>query len=80
MELDNKCKKVQKLSNDPCVTRGTFVKCLKFYRKTRKQIMRSFEKYLALTLDNMFNNNPKEYWSLVEKLKMIKIMPKSSPV
>ena len=67
-ELDLQCKKFQENYNNPYI-RGNFFKCLKIYRKTRKEEMRTYRKDLINKLDTLYSNNPKEYWELVEKLK-----------
>ena len=67
-ELDYKCKKFQKEPSNP-FARSSFFKFLKFYRKIRKSTMKKYRKELLDQLDNLYNNNPKEYWKLVDKLK-----------
>ena len=66
--LDHKCILFQKHSSDPIV-RGSFFKCLKLYRKTTKYKAREFKNELIKKLEDLHDQNPKEYWKLVEQLQ-----------
>ena len=59
------------LSNDPfnTVLRNSFFKLYRLYNKTRKYKMKSFKKDIIKKLDNLHNNDPKQYWALVNSLK-----------
>ena len=67
-QLDEKAKLFQKFSKDPYV-RGAYFSALKFYRKARKNRYREFKQSIIERLDSLYENNPKAYWSLLDKLK-----------
>ncbi|CAG2204319.1 unnamed protein product [Mytilus edulis] len=66
-QLDDKEKLFKKYNNDPIV-RGNFFSFLKLYRKTRKNKYKQFRKDLVVQLDNMRDNNPSQYWALLQSL------------
>ena len=66
--LDNKCKLLQRYNHDPYI-RGSFFKSLKQYRKATKAKARQYKRELINKLEELHSQNPKEYWSLVDKLQ-----------
>ena len=49
--------------------RGSFFKTLKFYNKERKRKRREFKQMMLDRLDLLRDNNPKEYWKLLQSMK-----------
>jgi hypothetical protein len=54
--------------NDPII-RGSYFKCLKYYRKECKKAQRQFRHDIILQLESLHEINPKGYWDLLKKLK-----------
>jgi hypothetical protein len=54
----------KKYGKDP-VIRNSFFSHLKLYRKTRKYKIKEYHKILVDQLDNMRDNDPKKYWSIL---------------
>ena len=65
--LDNKDKIYAKFPNDP-VIRGSFYKLQREYSKLCKKKFREFKRDLVEKLDNLHENNPKEYWQLLNSV------------
>jgi hypothetical protein len=65
--LDNKDKIYAKFPNDP-VIRGSFYKLQREYSKLCKKKLREFKRDLVEKLDNLHENNPKEYWQLLNSV------------
>ena len=59
---------MEKYNSDPYI-RGSFFKCLKSYRKLRRSKIRKFKQEIIDKLDNLYDQNPKAYWQLLDKLK-----------
>ena len=57
-----------KYSNDPIV-RSRYFSTLKQYRKLRKLKSRQFRQEIINQLDTLYDNTPKEYWKLLDRLK-----------
>ncbi|CAG2241908.1 unnamed protein product [Mytilus edulis] len=68
--LYRKYKLMQNHNTDPYV-RGSFFKCLKSYRKQRRAKIRKFKQDIMNKLDNLYDQNPKAYWQLLDKIKNI---------
>lgn len=66
--LDTKGKLLAKHPNDPLV-RGNFFKYRKRYSKMCKFKRKKYKADIIDRLDNLFENNPKAYWSLLDELK-----------
>ena len=66
--LDSKGKQYAKFPSDPII-RGSFYKLRKEYSKLCKLKHRQFKEKLIEKLDNLHENNPKEYWKLFNSLK-----------
>ena len=62
-----KKKKFKKNCRDP-VVRNSFYSHLKLYRKTRKFKIKEYRENMIDQLDNLRDNNPKKYWSLLNDL------------
>jgi hypothetical protein len=56
-------------SKDPLV-RGSYFSLLKIYRKTRKKKLKDFRKNIIDELDNLKENNPSKYWTLLNDLSL----------
>lgn len=67
-ELYSKYRLMEKYNKDPYI-RGSFFKCLKLYRKQRRSKIRKFKQEILNKLDNLYDQNPKAYWQLLDKLK-----------
>ena len=61
------------------VLRGYYHSSLRSYRKACKQECRKFKNKLMLSLDELQNNDPKQYWDLIKKISG-KGKEKQSPV
>lgn len=61
-------KQLTKNPSDPIV-RSLFFRDVKYYNKVRKKKIKAYKQNLMANLENLENNNPKEFWSLLEKLK-----------
>ena len=72
-----KQKLFEKYKGDPII-RGNFFCALKFFRKARKLKMREFHSTVIDQLDTLLEKNPKEYWTLLEKLSNPKNSMKNS--
>lgn len=59
------------ISSDPfnLDLRNNFFKNYRLYNKARKYKMKSYKKSIINKLENLHNNNPKQYWQLVNSLK-----------
>ncbi|XP_071177865.1 uncharacterized protein [Mytilus edulis] len=68
--LYRKYKLMQNHNTDPYI-RGSFFKCLKSYRKQRRAKIRKFKQDIMNKLDNLYDQNPKAYWQLLDKIKNI---------
>ncbi|CAG2188671.1 unnamed protein product [Mytilus edulis] len=68
--LYRKYKLMQNHNTDPYV-RGSFFKCLESYRKQRRAKIRKFKRDIMNKLDNLYDQNPKAYWQLLDKIKNI---------
>ena len=66
--LDYKGKLYAKYPNDPLV-RGSFYKFRKKYNKLCKFKRKRYKADLIDKLDNLFENDPKAYWSLLDELR-----------
>ena len=66
--LDHKGALLAKYPNDPFV-RGNFFKYRKMYCKSCKCQRKKYKADLIEKLDNLFENDPKAYWSLLDELK-----------
>ena len=66
-QLYEKEKHFKKNCRDP-VVRNSFYSHLKLYRKTRKFKIKEYRKNMIDQLDNLRDNNPKKYWSLLNEL------------
>lgn len=66
--LDYKGKLFAKYPNDPLV-RGNFYKFRKSYSKLCKYKRKKYKSDLIEKLDNLFENDPKAYWSLLDELR-----------
>ena len=66
--LDYKGKLYAKYPNDPLV-RGSFYKFRKNYNKLCKFKRKRYKADLIDKLDNLFENDPKAYWSLLDELR-----------
>ena len=66
--LDYKGKLLAKYPSDPHV-RGKFYKYRKMYSELCKTQRRKYKADLIDKLDNLFENDPKAYWSLLDNLK-----------
>ena len=66
--LDYKGKLLTKYPSDPLL-RGNFFKYRKIYSKFCKSQRRKYQAYLIDKLDNLFDSDPKAYWSLLDDLK-----------
>ena len=55
-----------KYSNDPIV-RSRYFSTLKQYRKLRKLKSRQFRQEIINQLDTLYDNNPNEYWKLLDR-------------
>ena len=53
---------------DPLV-RGSYFKCYREYNKVRKHKKRQFKQKVLDSLDELREDNPKEYWKLINSLK-----------
>ncbi|CAG2216646.1 unnamed protein product [Mytilus edulis] len=67
-QLCDKEKLFKKYNKDPYI-RSSFFALLKKYRKARKTKYREFRADLIDQLDNLREENPKSYWTLLESLK-----------
>ena len=65
--LDNKGQIYAKFPNDP-VIRGSFYILQREYSKVCKKKLREFKRDLVEKLDNLHENNPKEYWQLLNSV------------
>ena len=68
MTLDHKGKLFAKYPTDPFV-RGIFYRYRKYYRKLCKFKHKKYKSYLVGKSDNLFENDPKAYWSLLDELR-----------
>lgn len=66
-QLYEKERLFQKFKKDPIV-RGSYFSHLKLYRKTRKFKYREYRSQLINELDELKDNDPQKYWSLLKKL------------
>ena len=66
--FDHKGKLLAKYPNDPFI-KGSFFKYRKIYCKSFKFQCRKYKADLIEKLDNLFENDPKAYWSLLDVLK-----------
>ena len=67
-KLDYKGKLLTKYPSDPLV-RGNFFKYRKIYSKFCKSQRTKYKADLIDKLDNLFDSDPKAYWSLLDDLK-----------
>jgi hypothetical protein len=58
---------LKQYSKEPLV-RGSYFSLLKIYRKTRKKKLKYFRKNIIDELDNLKENNPGKYWTLLNDL------------
>jgi hypothetical protein len=58
---------LKQYSKDPLV-RGSYFSLLEIYRKTRKKKLKDFRKNIIDELDNLKENNPSKYWTLLNDL------------
>lgn len=65
--LIDKEKLLQKHPVDPIV-RSSFFSMLKYYRKERKKKIREFRQNLVNQLDQLKDENPSQYWALLNEL------------
>ena len=68
--LNDKFNLLNKYPKDPYV-RSALFNFRKHFRKLRKNKYREYKQNLLNKLDNLQENNPKEYWNLLDKLKKI---------
>ena len=61
-------------NKDPII-RGAFFSHLKLYRKTRKRKERLYRKQIIDKLDNLHENNPNAYWSLLKEISGTNVAP-----
>ena len=66
--LDEKAKKFAKNPNDAHL-RGNFFRCRKHYSKLCKVKHRKYKADMINKLDNLHENDPKTYWSILNDLK-----------
>ena len=66
-QLNDKEKLFRKFSKDPII-RSSFFSHLKLYKKTRKKKYKDYRKNLIEELDNLRDNDPKKYWSLLNNV------------
>jgi len=66
--LNDKWNLLNKYNKDPIV-RSNFFSSLKQFRKLRKEKYREYKHAIINKLDNLKENDPKEYWRLLDKLK-----------
>lgn len=66
-DLSNKLSLFMKFNHDPIV-RGAYFSALKQFRKLRKTKFRLYKKDLVDKLDTFYEENPKEYWKLLEQI------------
>lgn len=66
-KVDYKGSLYAKFPNDPII-RGSFYKTQKEYSKLCKKKRQEFKKAIIDKLDNLCENNPKEYWNLLHTL------------
>ena len=66
--LDHKGKLFAQYPTDPLV-RGNFYKFRKGYSKLCKYKLKKYKSDLIEELDNLFENDPKAYWSFLDELR-----------
>lgn len=76
--LYDKYKLLNRFPNNPQI-RSSYFSSLKQFRKMRKCKFKSYKKDLIDKLDNLLENNPKEYWELLDQLKNLDSPSKISP-
>lgn len=77
--LDFKGKLLIKYPSDPLV-RGNFFKYRKNYSKMCKSKRRKYKSEVISKLDNLFEKDPKAYWSLLDQLKENKVDSQESAI
>ena len=67
-ELIRRSNLYSKYPNDPHI-RGSFFKFRKNYSRFCKNRKKEFKKSIISKIDNLYNNDPSEYWKLVKELR-----------